>query len=250
MFTGQLSLRAQPWLADHTVSGVVLLPGTAFLELAILAGRQAGCGRVDELIMAAPLVIPAQGGVRIQVSLAEPNETGIRPVEIYSRPEHTAAGTPWTRHASGLLAPAAPVPTSTAFTAWPPTDAVPVPVSGVYDLLAAAGLGYGPVFRGLRAAWRSGEDVYAEVALPAEAAIGAGVFGLHPALLDAALHTVAFTGADDGQERQPRMPFAWRGCHSGQPVRPRYGSGSARSIRACRLRSPTAPGPQWPPWTP
>jgi polyketide synthase 12 len=211
LFTGQLSLRAQPWLADHTVSGVVLLPGTAFLELAILAGRQAGCGRVDELIMAAPLVIPAQGGVRIQVSLAEPNETGIRPVEIYSRPEHTAAGTPWTRHASGLLAPAAPVPTSTAFTAWPPTDAVPVPVSGVYDLLAAAGLGYGPVFRGLRAAWRSGEDVYAEVALPAEAAIGAGVFGLHPALLDAALHTVAFTGADDGQERQPRMPFAWRG---------------------------------------
>ena len=50
------------------------------------------------------------------------------------------------------------------------------------------GYGYGPAFRGLRAAWRRGEEVFAEVALPEDAAAEAGSFGLHPALLDAALH--------------------------------------------------------------
>ena len=59
LLTGLLSVRAQPWLADHVVAGTVLLPGTAFVEMAIRAGDPAGCGRIEELTLEAPLVLPA-----------------------------------------------------------------------------------------------------------------------------------------------------------------------------------------------
>ena len=62
VLTGRLSRAAQPWLADHAVGGTVLLPGTAFVELAVRAGDAAGCGRVEELTLEAPLVLPADGG--------------------------------------------------------------------------------------------------------------------------------------------------------------------------------------------
>ncbi|MEU1947799.1 type I polyketide synthase, partial [Streptomyces sp. NPDC020125] len=35
LFTGRLSLQTHPWLADHAVMDTVLLPGTAFVELAV-----------------------------------------------------------------------------------------------------------------------------------------------------------------------------------------------------------------------
>jgi acyl transferase domain-containing protein/NADPH:quinone reductase-like Zn-dependent oxidoreductase/thioesterase domain-containing protein len=217
LFTGQLSLRTHPWLADHTVAGVAVLPGTALLELAVLAGYKAGSGRVAELILEAPLVMPEDAAIRIQVTVGGPDETGDRTVEMYSRP--AAAEEPWTLHASGLLSPARPPaagPGPDELAAWPPDGAVPVPAEGLYEELAAGGHGYGPAFRGLRAAWRRGGDVFAEVALPGDAAADAGAFVLHPALLDAALHVMARTAAAGTEGRpgsragQIQIPFAWR----------------------------------------
>nr|WP_250847812.1 polyketide synthase dehydratase domain-containing protein [Streptomyces hygroscopicus] len=51
LLTGRLSLRTHPWLADHVVAGAVLLPGTAFVELAVRAGDQVGCDVVEELTL-------------------------------------------------------------------------------------------------------------------------------------------------------------------------------------------------------
>ena len=64
VLTGRLSPSAQGWLADHAVGGVVLFPGAGFVELAIRAGDEVGCGVVDELNLAAPLVLPAGSGDR------------------------------------------------------------------------------------------------------------------------------------------------------------------------------------------
>lgn len=70
--------------------------------------------------------------------------------------------------------------------AWPPPGASPLDLSDGYGRLADAGYGYGPAFRGLRAAWRAGDDLYAEVRLPAAVAAEGSL--IHPALLDAVLH--------------------------------------------------------------
>jgi candicidin polyketide synthase FscB len=228
LFTGRLSTRTQPWLADHAIGGNVLLPGTAFVELAVRAGYQAGCPRIEELTLAAPLVLPPEGAVRVQVSVGAPDEQGHRPVEVYGQVEDAAGDGTWTRHAAGLLAPAT-TPTESEpedFRIWPPESAETVDLTGRYEAQAAGGYGFGPTFRGLRSAWRRGAEVFAEVALPDEATEDAAGFGIHPALLDACLHAAglagdAWTGPLGSAGHEALLPFAWTGLSL-------YAAGAAR----------------------
>uniref|UniRef100_UPI0037DA6134 SDR family NAD(P)-dependent oxidoreductase n=1 Tax=Streptomyces zaehneri TaxID=3051180 RepID=UPI0037DA6134 len=208
--TGRLSLAAQPWLADHAVSGTVLLPGAALVELAIRAGDEVGTGTLRELVIEAPLVVPDEGAVRVQVSVGEDTGSGVRSVAVYSRPDDAEAGSSWVRHASGQLGAEVAVPAA-GFGVWPPEGAVAVDVSDVYEKLTDRGYGYGPVFQGLRAVWRRDDEVFAEVALPSGEVDSAAGFGLHPALLDAALHAGAFSGARESDGGGLFLPFAWSG---------------------------------------
>ncbi len=207
LFTGRLSQRTHPWLADHRVSDAVLLPGTAFVELAIRAGDQVGCGVVDELTLEAPLVLGDHDAVVVRVVLDAPDESGLRGVAVYSRIEFADDDEPWTRHATGTLATDGGA-ASADLTAWPPSGAEAIETGELYDGLAAIGLGYGPTFRGLRAAWRSGDEVFAEVGLPEGAKVVG--FGLHPALLDAALHAIGL-GSFIEVTDTPWLPFTWTG---------------------------------------
>ncbi|MEV0504180.1 acyltransferase domain-containing protein, partial [Streptomyces spectabilis] len=107
VFTSRLSLRSHPWLADHAIGGVVLVPGTVYVDLAVRAGDEFGHGLLEELVIEAPLVLPDSGGVRLQVAVSGPGATGSRTVDVYSRREDDDA---WTRHATGLLAASPAVP--------------------------------------------------------------------------------------------------------------------------------------------
>ncbi|SBT43804.1 Acyl transferase domain-containing protein [Micromonospora auratinigra] len=210
VLTGRLSRTTQPWLADHAVLGTVLVPGTGLVELALRAGDQVGCPVVDELTIGAPLVLPEEGGLALRVTVDAADDTGARALGIWTRPDDGPDGTGWTRHAEGVLTPSAD-PAPTDLTAWPPADADPVDLDGLYDRLVGHGYDYGPVFQGLRAVWRRGHgdtaEVYAEAALPDVAAADAARFLLHPALLDAALHANL---VDEGAGDTP-LPFSWRG---------------------------------------
>ncbi|XRQ09183.1 SDR family NAD(P)-dependent oxidoreductase [Actinomadura welshii] len=212
--TARWSVRTHPWLADHAVSGVVLVPGTALLETVIRAGDELGCGRVEELALHAPLVLPEGADVQVQLTVGEPDDAGARPVAVHSRPAGEAAGT-WTRHATGALAPAQPSPAPPSpglagdLAAWPPPGAEPVDVDGFYGVLRERGYEFGPSFQGVRAVWRRGGEVFAEVALPEEARGDAARFGLHPALLDAALQAANLAPGEDGTRTV--APFSMRG---------------------------------------
>ena len=211
LVTGHLSLRSAPWLADHVIGGSVLLAGTAFVELAVRAGDEVGCPVLAELTLATPLVLPASGGVRLQILVGGPDDDGRRVVSIHSRPDDSAgsqdADDTWTRHATGTLAPVTGE-LAEELTEWPPPGAEPVELAGYYDTLAAAGLAYGPAFRGLRAGWRAGSTLFAEVELPSGPQTSVAGFGLHPALFDAALHLLGLSESD-GHGRG--LPFAWTG---------------------------------------
>ncbi|MFD8542191.1 SDR family NAD(P)-dependent oxidoreductase, partial [Streptomyces rubrogriseus] len=217
VFTSRLSLRTHPWLADHTVAGTTLLPGTGFVELAVLAGQRLGCPRVEELTLSAPLVLPERDGVRVQLVVGEADGAGRRAVDVYARPDGgdetpgaVAEARQWTALAKGVLAPAAGTSTAAdGLPVWPPTGASEVPLDGAYDRLAVQEYEYGPAFRGLRRVWRGDGEIYAEVALPEEQRADAGRYVLHPALLDAALHPLLPGVAD--QDRAALLPFAWSG---------------------------------------
>ncbi|MFD4509060.1 type I polyketide synthase [Streptomyces sp. NPDC058457] len=217
VFTGRLSLHSTPWLADHGVFDEALFPATAFLELAVRAADEVGCARVDELSLAAPLVLPRDGAVVLQMRVGPQGTDGTRSLEVFSRPQDAPADETWIRHADGVLSPgAAPVaPVTGTLTEWPPPGAEPIDVNGLYDRFAESGFAYGPVFQGLTAVWRRGDEVFAEAALPAAQRSEAGRFGLHPALLDSVLHSLAF-GVLSGSD-QAWLPFAWSGVtlHAG-----------------------------------
>ncbi|MGP4105034.1 SDR family NAD(P)-dependent oxidoreductase, partial [Nonomuraea sp. KM90] len=204
LLTGRLSLATTPWLADHAVDGTVLLPGTAFAELALEAAAMAGCDLVEDLTLQAPLVLPGSGAVQVQVAVGGPDGQGRRTVGVYAR---RTADDPWTTHANGLLG-TAPETAHDRLTSWPP-EAPGIELDDVYERLAARGYQYGPAFRGLRAAWRAGGHAYADVALPDPVRADADRFTLHPALLDAALHLVVAESGDD--EDVLLLPFSWSG---------------------------------------
>ncbi|MFF8004833.1 SDR family NAD(P)-dependent oxidoreductase, partial [Streptomyces sp. NPDC007917] len=282
LFTGRLSLRTHPWLADHAFAGVALLPGTAFLDIALQAGERVGCRHVEELTLHAPLLLPRRGGIALQISVGAPDGEGRREFVAYGRSdddvpgaenaqgaEHSeGAGRRWTRHATGTLSSSPSSPTTPPATttgsmpdAWPPGEADALDLDGLYERLAGAELAYGPAFHGLRAAWREGSDVFAEVRLPEPQAREADRFGIHPALLDAALHTLGLDpplgdaggdaggGAGGGAEneaeetgdasegqRAARLPFAWRGVtlhrRGGEVLRVRLSPGPGRGVVA------------------
>jgi acyl transferase domain-containing protein len=222
VLTGRLCTATTPWLADHRVFGRIVLPGTGFVELALRAAAEVGAGAVDELTIAAPLVLPEHGGVALNVVVGEADGDGTRPVTIRSRAEEPGAR--WTDHATGTLG--AGTPPAFSLAEWPPPGAAAVDVHDAYDLLAGRGYGYGAAFQGLRAAWRDGDDVYAEVVLPGGAGSG---YGLHPALLDAAMHADLLDeqGLRDGATY---LPFSWGRTTLHQP-----GAGTLR-VRLRRLR--------------
>jgi acyl carrier protein len=210
LLTGRLSAQAHPWLADHVVFGRVLLPGTGLVELALRAGQEVGCVSVAELALEVPLHIP-DGGAAVQVKVGGPDASGRRDFAIYSRPDQGGAQGSWTRHAEGTLAADSGEP-AFDLSAWPPPGAEPVPLDELYQQLDALGLAYGPAFRGLRAAWRHGEDVYTEVAASEQMSVEAGSYALHPALLDAALHaSIVASPAGEGADGPPSLPFSWSG---------------------------------------
>ncbi|BBY20154.1 type I polyketide synthase [Mycobacterium stomatepiae] len=206
VLTGRLSPGVQSWLNDHAVGGVVLFPGAGFVELAIRAGDEVNCGVVEELNLAAPLVLPPGGSVAVQVVVGGADESGARTVSVFSRAE---AGSGWSLHAEGVLRTGSAEP-SADLSAWPPIGAVPVDVGDGYERLAERGYGYGAAFRGLTSMWRRGEELFAEVTLPADAGMSVAGFGVHPAMLDAALHAVILASEDEIAEGSMMVPFSWQ----------------------------------------
>ncbi|RMI28162.1 type I polyketide synthase, partial [Streptomyces triticirhizae] len=193
LITGELSLADHPWLADHTIAGTVLFPGTGFLDLALHAADGAG---VEDLTIEAPLVLPEHGTVRLQISIED------RALTLHARSNDDE---PWTRHATATLndqpAPAT-VPETPA--TWPPPNAQQIPLDTAYPQLAERGYDYGPTFQGLTALWRDDNTLHATVSVPAASGPGHAV---HPALLDAALHPLLVNTPDGGDV----LPFAFTG---------------------------------------
>ncbi|WP_443735607.1 type I polyketide synthase [Streptomyces macrolidinus] len=203
VFSGRLSVRSQPWLADHEVGGVSLLAGTAFLDLALWAAARTGNGRVADLAIEEPLPLPADGGVAVRLVVGPSEDSTGSSFTLSARPDGESA---WTRHAFATLTAAEP---ADAELPWPAeladlADVEDVDLTGAYQRLADGGFGYGPAFQGLRRLRRRGDELFAEVSVPEAAG-----FGLHPALLDAALHALELRSLADGGAGL--LPFSWSG---------------------------------------
>ncbi|MYQ48701.1 SDR family NAD(P)-dependent oxidoreductase, partial [Streptomyces sp. SID4985] len=246
VLTGRLSLADQPWLADHTVGGTVLVPATAFLELSLAAGDRTRTPYVADLTLEAPLFLTERQAAQVQITVGAPDAGGSRPFTVHARPEN-GDGTPhpWTRHASGALDPTPPpADPATNLRTWPPEGARPEPLTDAYDRLAAAGYDYGPAFRCLHALWRGTDgDLYAEVRLPDGQTDTAAEFALHPALFDAVLHPLVLQAAPDTAPGEIQLPFSWTGLAvqavGATALRARISTDARTGTTALTLADPT-----------
>ncbi|MFD5317156.1 SDR family NAD(P)-dependent oxidoreductase [Streptomyces sp. NPDC127098] len=210
--TARLSTAAAPWLADHVVLGRVVVPGVVFVELALQAGREAGCPVVEELDLESPLLLPARATAVVRITLDQPGPTGRRALLLESRPADAAPDARWVRHATGTVVASAPAPEPATLTQWPPAGAVPLDGPDLYEHAADSGFSFGPSFRGLVAVWRRGDETFAEVRLAEELRERAGGYLMHPVLLDSTLHPL---GLD--MVGETRLPFAWNGVRLSPP---------------------------------
>lgn len=214
-FSTRLAVATHGWLCDHALHGNVLVPGAMLLELALHAGDKVGCPGVEKLTMYTPVTLPEQGAVHLHLVVGEAKAPGRRSIAIYSRPENEdapAGQNLWSLHADGTLTTRSYAEDADqhGVELWPPVGAQQaLEPERAYQTLAALGYHYGPIFQGMRAVWRRGEDIFAEVALP-ESVADADKYGLHPALLDAAMQSVAAVASMMPTEPGAiRLPFAW-----------------------------------------
>ncbi|MGA6151788.1 type I polyketide synthase [Stenotrophomonas sp. NPDC087984] len=196
LFTGRVFAPEHPWLTERTGPDAAVLPGSALAELAIRAGDQVGCDRIEELSLDTPLVLPEKGAAVIQMRVGAPDGGGLRALSVYARAEGADSDEPWTRYATAVLGVGAPA-ADPGLAVWPPADAVPVEVAG-----------------GAVAAWRLGEDLYAEVGLTEAEEADAQRYGLHPVLLESVLDAVETPGDGGGDgdgDGGARLAFSWSG---------------------------------------
>ncbi|MFI2511106.1 SDR family NAD(P)-dependent oxidoreductase [Streptomyces sp. NPDC018972] len=213
VFTGRLSAESQPWVRDHVVLGAVIVPGTAWVELVSVVGRRVGVPVVDELVMEAPLLLEEGAAVQVRVTVGAAGEDGRREVAVFARFEGGEGEQAEPAcHARGWLAVGDSMPVSWVPGQWPPAGGVEMSGEVLYAGMAELGFDYGPVFQGVRAAWRVGDEVFADVALPGDT--GGESFGLHPALFDATLHSAfAEKGSGGGATI---LPFSWSKVNIGR----------------------------------
>ncbi|MER7196115.1 SDR family NAD(P)-dependent oxidoreductase, partial [Streptomyces flaveolus] len=205
LLTGRLSLTDHPWLADHAIHGEILLPGTAFVELALQAAHHISHDLLAELTLGTPLVLAHGHDVHLQVLVDEADGRGRR-VSIFSRSVDAAQEEPWTKHADGRITATAPASDEGDLLVWPPPGATPLETD-LYDTDESE-QHYGPAFRGLRHAWRHEDTLFGEVVLEEALEVDAGRFAVHPALLDAALHPLGLQ-PDHRTDGVTLVPFAF-----------------------------------------
>ncbi|MDL5205943.1 SDR family NAD(P)-dependent oxidoreductase [Streptomyces sp. ALI-76-A] len=208
MATGRISRRVQPWLADLATGGGSLVPGSVLTDLALHAGRALGAHRLDELHIDVPLPLPADGETEVQTVTEAGDGEDLWSFALYARPldtdtdgdtdaDRTDELRPWTRHAHGTLIRARNDEPATgaaeAEEAWPPPGAIPVDPEELYDALDATD-GKHPAPRSLKAVWRLGDEIHAEVALDDNQEADAARFAVHPALLDGAMVALTALG--------------------------------------------------------
>ncbi|MEH3130472.1 MAG: type I polyketide synthase [Mycolicibacterium neoaurum] len=208
VYSGAISATSNPWLLDHVVQDRVILPGTAFLELALAVCRKEGLDAVRELTLVAPLTISPEKSVQIQIAVRRPHGMHTE-ISMHSDAGDPARPNPWTLHATGFLGSpdSEPRPATTA-PVWPPRGSVRIDLDRFYRDLGKTGYRYGPAFRGLSRAWVAAGRAYAEVTLPATVSDGAG-YVIHPAALDAGLQLCA-AGALLPVDEGMKLPFCWQ----------------------------------------
>lgn len=210
------------FLADHVVKGKPVLPGVAYLEMAIEAVTQAipEAGvqhghpdiRLKNVVWARPIAIE-ETPVEVHVDLLQ-DDHGEIAYEVYTVQHHADEQAEMILHSQGsaTIGICGERPAIDLQKARSRCRPDPIPAEELYALYGSMGIQYGPAHQGIRGLWTGDGQVVAEIALPEVLAETKADFLLHPSLLDSALQaTLGFVLGPDRKaegETKPGLPFA------------------------------------------
>jgi epothilone polyketide synthase D len=203
LWESAIDLNRLPWLNDHQVQGTVVVPGTAYLEMALAAGSCLfgdALLKLDDVEIVQGLAIAENAVVPIQ--LVGEIQGARFSIQIASR----VSSDSWQVHARATVGRVERL-----------TEDLPLNIARIreqadmswrsetlYETLKDGGLTYGPAFRGVVELWRGDGEALGHIRLPVAAGTVA-LYRFHPALLDACFHVM--TGLfSEGAERTPWVP--------------------------------------------
>nr|AAK57185.1 MxaB1 [Stigmatella aurantiaca] len=193
-----LSAKEPSYLADHRVGGAVVVPGAAYLEMALSAARELSGEKAYELVDTSfkeGLLLP-EGQERV-VQMALSGEGGdALSFQLSSQKASTEPNAPagWMAHVVGQIRPIEGGPstqTPESFEAIRERCSEVIAQAAHYEELASRGVAYGPAFQGVQQIWRGRAEALGHVRLPEPLAARASAYRIHPALLDACFQLVA-----------------------------------------------------------
>lgn len=205
LFESQLSINLQPFLVDHQVYGMVVLPGAAYLEIAVAAAAAVfGSGPyvLKEVLIQEALVLPKDADRIVQLILT-PSGVGEASFQILSLAEEDGEddSTPtWTQHAAGKIyaGQTDQVQTSVSLEDLQAHFQEELSVGAYYQQLRGRGLEYGPSFQGIEQLWRRDGEALGRIRLPEALVSEAEAYQLHPVLMDSGLQLLFATLSSDG----------------------------------------------------
>jgi acyl transferase domain-containing protein/NAD(P)-dependent dehydrogenase (short-subunit alcohol dehydrogenase family)/acyl carrier protein len=233
-----LSLDALPYLADHRVRGMILVPGAAFLEMALSAALEAFSPDTCEIESARFLeaLLMPQDGVRTVQTVLTSEGPGRVAFRISSLQEDGGRERSWTLHARGLIRLSTEAPEASEREA-PPEELSAgysdvLPGAEAYARLASRGLEYGAAFQGIEQAWFRPGEALAFLRLRPEALSGPRGYQVHPAMLDTAFQlSLVAAGLGERGAGETFLPIGLERLRLSRPLRP-----SARVWAHAKLR--------------
>jgi acyl transferase domain-containing protein len=188
VFESQLSAPVAPFLADHQVMGLIVVPATAYVEMALAAAAEAfgpGARTIEDAIIHEALILGKDEERPAQVVLAGNAEEAA--FQIFSLPAQGQHGQAWQLHAAGKIRPERATGNEAELSL---ADAQgrcreEVAIDEHYRGFERRGIAFGPAFRGVARLWRGADEALGQIQLPATLAAEANAYHFHPALLDA-----------------------------------------------------------------
>ncbi len=190
IFETRLSTALFPYLDDHKIHGMIVLPLTGHLEIVWAAAKHAfgaNASGLEEVVMHEPLLVPEKEERIVQlVFKPEGNDaTSFQLISLHAN-EHKV-------HVTGVITRNAASATMAHenLNSLQARCAQEIPREDFYHNLHERGLQFGPQFQSIQKLWRGNNEALGKIVLAEGLLDASATYNAHPALLDACLQVFA-----------------------------------------------------------
>src|SRR5262249_24797412 len=100
VYTSRLSVKSQPWLADHIIYGTVVVPGATYAAMALAA--VAVPAHVKDVFFHEPIILGHKDSREVQLTLHQSDDGQGWTFQVHSRP-YGDGEADWSLNASGTV---------------------------------------------------------------------------------------------------------------------------------------------------